>query len=110
MSKASEEKAGPAQTRGGTMGRAFGRIVGGLCLAVFVTTAGSGTPLGPYRIKDVRSDKHYEVRRLDAYSFVYLDRDYVFAEVPDCLKGKPYVVTANSDKFKGGNAFLTIHS
>jgi hypothetical protein len=81
-----------------------------LFFAGFVTNTGHGRAQGKFWVEDVRSTQHYRMGSLDRYSFVYVDRDFIFTELPTCLTNKPYVITANLDKFNVDSAFLTIGS
>lgn len=65
---------------------------------------------GTVGISGTFSKNFYGIRDLDIRAFVYSDRDYVFAAVPGCLSGRPYLVTPNQDKFTTGDSLVTVSS
>jgi len=97
----------PAISNGDAVGlRPSSRLLFILTLA-FAGACGAGEPLW---IESVQTNQRYTIGTLKRYAFVYLDRDFVFTEVPSCLAGQRYVVTANSDKFSRGPGHLQIQS
>lgn len=75
---------------------------------IFSENAAAGSSAGIW-IDSVQSMQRYSVRSLNKYAFVYSDREYVFTQIPDCLRESFYIKTANSDKFTRGNDLLTIN-
>jgi alpha-glucosidase (family GH31 glycosyl hydrolase) len=73
-------------------------------------TTATYTPVLPPVLTDlwVASGRPYEIveggpRTGDLH---YVDRDYVFSEIPALLEGLTYVRTANDDKLESGSTFL----
>jgi hypothetical protein len=55
----------------------------------------------------VSSGKTYPVGKIAPGGRVYTDRDYTFVHAPDYLNGATYIQTANDDKKRTGQAYLT---
>ena len=51
----------------------------------------------------------YRIEVLKRYAFVYMDRDFAFTKIPECLEKAHYVVTANSDKFSRGSNLFSVN-
>ncbi len=70
-----------------------------------------GPPTGTLDITNliVTSGKPYEIKidSLQNGETVYIDRSYTFTNVPGAISGATYIKTANNDKNKSGNNFLS---
>ena len=56
----------------------------------------------------MRSGKAYRVEdSIGEGGRLYVDRDYTFSSVPDIIAGAQYIMTANNDKHKMGDDFLS---
>lgn len=53
------------------------------------------------------SGKSYKVAKLTSGVKLYTDRDYLVQSVPSYLEGASFIQTANDDKYKTANTFLT---
>lgn len=81
-----------------------------ILFVVIASLAGPSRGQERFWIEFVASKQHYEIRRLRKFAFAYIDREFAFSEIPRCLQGQPYVLTANSDKFSRANPFLTLRT
>lgn len=55
---------------------------------------------------EVVSGKNYRISRLKSGKQPYIDRSYTYINFPIKLEDKPYIVTANDDKFSQNNTFI----
>lgn len=58
---------------------------------------------------EVSSGRRYLViyRGLRDGARVYIDRNYIYSDIPALLRDKTYIVTANIDKFNSGTTFIS---
>ena len=78
--------------------------------AIILVSGGSETPSPPAPSGDLISELSrpgYRVGTLSVGQRVYVDRDYVFTQVPEDLRGQAYISTANDDKTATGDSFLS---
>ena len=62
------------------------------------------------RIEKTFGPSNFGVRLLDRRAFVYSDRDYVFADFPNCLQNWTYLVTPNREKFSKGSELVALRA
>jgi len=80
-----------------------------LCLFVSCLLVFAGLAFATVTNLVVESGKDYEVIEdgLAVGGLVYIDRPYVFVDVPIFLRGATYIKTANNDKGSRGSSFLS---
>ncbi len=105
--------AGQPQTVSGDAARSLTPPFSGDAAALILVSGGGESPSSPSPqpqpgslITNI-SPSSYQVRALEVGQLVYVDRDYVFTQVPEDLRGQAYISTANDDKTATGDAFLS---
>ena len=74
----------------------------------FVAT-GRGLVLGPIEVESSSPYRagHAQLNGIGVGAHVYTDREYTYRAVPSLLQGATYLQTANEDKWRAGDQFLS---
>jgi hypothetical protein len=54
----------------------------------------------------VSNGKSYQIGDLNQGEREYIDRTYTFSDIPEMLRGREFIRTANNDKYENGEEYL----